>query len=67
MPLKKKVLRVDEEADEIEYMSTRTMYFNKEMSKGTEDDEITLINSGYVGTIGAVLFVLSSNSIDENL
>ncbi|XP_043267329.1 sensory neuron membrane protein 2-like isoform X2 [Venturia canescens] len=60
MKVEKDVIKIDEEADEMDFYTIRTYYFNKKLSFGSEDDEITIINSAYMGTIGTIVAAFPS-------
>ena len=54
MPVKKDILKIHEEDDEMDFTTTRTYHFNRDLSNGNEDDEVTVLNSAYVGILSTV-------------
>ena len=61
MHVKKDVLKIHEEDDEMDFTTIKSYQFNKELSNGNEDDEVTILNSAYMGIILTVrIFSIAS-------
>ncbi|XP_044598846.1 sensory neuron membrane protein 2-like isoform X5 [Cotesia glomerata] len=49
--VQKRVTQFDEELDELTFTVYRLYRFNKDASTGSEDDDIVILNSAYLGTL----------------
>ncbi|CAD6234704.1 GSCOCG00002059001-RA-CDS [Cotesia congregata] len=52
--VQKRVTQVDEELDELTFTVYRLYRFNKDASAGSEDDDIVILNSAYLGTLNTI-------------
>ena len=66
MHVKKDVLKIHEEDDEMDFTATRMYRFNKELSNGNEDDEVAILNFAYVGMISTVR-IFSTASLKQTM
>ncbi|XP_074103310.1 sensory neuron membrane protein 2 [Cotesia typhae] len=52
--VQKRVTQVDDELDELTFTIYRLYRFNKDLSASSEDDDIVILNSAYLGTLNTI-------------